>query len=114
MIEFQTIPNPPDEKVLSISYSPAYSAICSVSDIPFSGRLYIEYKPSDKLIEFESFEKGLAEAMKSASFTIEDVARLVFDSLERVLGDIPMCVTIRARTTVHAPVSAQIKNRWEE
>ena len=114
MIEFQTIPNPPEERVLSISYSPAYSTICSVSGIPFNGRLYIEYKPTDKLIEFESFERGLREAMKSASFTIEDVARLVLKSLERVLGDIPMRVTIRARTTVHAPASAQISNRWEE
>ena len=53
----------------------------------------------------EAFVKDLSEI----ECTIEEAARIVFDECSRVLGDIPLRVTVFARTTVHAPTSAEIQ-----
>ena len=100
----QTIPN--KSKVEKIEYHPKYSVICSIGKAPFHGVIDITYYPDETLLEFESFEKWL-KSIADDSMTIEDLARLVFDKLA-VLGDIPLCVIVHARTTVHAPVSATI------
>jgi len=92
-------------KINTISYHPEFSVICSVGLSPFHGTIDIVYKPDEKLLEFESFETWL-RGISNNHMTIEDLARLVFDNLLAVLGDIPLSVTVHARTTVHAPVSA--------
>lgn len=94
--------------VQRVTYSPAYSVICSIGRAPFWGTIDIKYKPGEELLEFESFERWLHELALEET-TVEDLCRLVFDALREALGDIPLAVTVHAMTTVHAPVSAQIK-----
>ncbi len=94
-------------RIDTIRYSPDFSTICSVGKAPFHGTIEISYSPQDNLLEFESFEQWLF-GFANQSMTIEDLCRLVFDTLTEALGDIPLSVTVHARTTVHAPVSANI------
>lgn len=102
----QTIEN--RTKLDLIKYNPEYSVICSVGKLPFHGFMDIEYKPADKLLEFMSFEDWL-KSIGNDEMTIEDLAQLTFNKLTLALGDIPLCVTVHARTTVHAQVSATIQ-----
>jgi len=106
-----TIPN--DSRVKEVQYSPQFSAVCSVGKAPFWGEILIKYKPQDKLLEFESFESWLRENSLTRT-TIEGFCRLVFDVLCEVLGDISLSVTVTARTTVHAPVSAIISQTGDD
>ena len=85
-----------------------YSAICSVGKKPFWGTVLIEYKPQDLLLEFVSVE-DFVKSLGTQSIIIEDVAQLVFYEISRALGDIPLRVSVNARTTVHAPVYVQKK-----
>lgn len=85
-----------------------YSAICSVGRKPFWGTALIEYKPDDMILEFESVDT-FVHSLGERHLIIEDVARLVFDELRRVLGDIALRVTVSARTTVHSPVLVKIE-----
>lgn len=105
----QTIPNNTD--LDSIHYEPEFSAICSIGKAPFHGMIEIDYQPGKVLIEFESFEIWLRTEVAQKHLTIEDLAQLTFDKLVKALGDIPLRVTIHARTTVHAPVKATISNK---
>lgn len=95
-------------KIQKIHYEPGYSVVCSIGKAPFHGTIEIEYYPADLLLEFESFENWL-RSIANNQMTIEDLARLTFDKLSGALGDIPLRVTVHARTTVHAPVSATIE-----
>lgn len=95
-----------------IRYTPQFSAVCSVGNAPFHGVIEIQCKPADKLLEFESFERWLSQ-LALERLTIEDLARLVFDALLHVLGDVVLSVTVHAETTVHAPVSATVVNESE-
>lgn len=108
----KTIPN--ESGVTSVTFEPSFSAICSIGKAPFGGTIKIEYKPGTKLLEFISVEAWIA-TLTAQEVTIEEVTRLTFDAVLRVLGDIPLRVTVFARTTVHAPVSAKIaKGDWDE
>lgn len=102
----ESIPN--RAQVLEVTYTPDFSAVCSVGKAPFHGTLNIVFRPSDRLLEFESFETWL-RSIATRQLTIEDLCRLVFNTLTEALGDIPLCVTVDARTTVHAPARATIK-----
>ena len=99
-----------DARISEIRYCPGFAALCRIGNQPFHGQVEIVYEPSERLLEFESFERWLA-ALGNKEVTIEEVARLSFDELTRALGDIPLCVTVHARTTVHAPVSATIRRK---
>jgi NADPH-dependent 7-cyano-7-deazaguanine reductase QueF len=104
----ETIPNTP--QVQLIRYFPSFSTLCSVGKRPFYGEMEISYVPGKVLLEFVSFDRWLGE-LANQEMTVEDLARLTFDELTRALGDIPLCVTVHARTTVHAPVSATIERK---
>lgn len=108
----ETIPNPAPG-ALAIQYCPPFSAICSVGQAPFHGTLDITCTPGDRLLEFESFERWLREDVARRTLTIEDLCVLVHKRLHEALGDIPLRVTVRGRTTVHAPVSATIVSPGE-
>jgi len=97
---------------MTIRFEPSFSAICFIGRKPFWGTIQIEYKPDDRLLEFVSIEEWLG-ILGDQHVVIEEVARLTFDEVTRVLGDIPLRITVSARTTVHAPASAQISRRWE-
>lgn len=100
---------PNSQRVDYIRFSPAFSVMaCKLGHAPFYGTIEIEYRPTDKLLEFISAEDCIKQ-FGTMMLTIEDVARLAFDEAARALGDIPLRVTVNARTTVHAPVTAQIK-----
>lgn len=105
----KTIPN--NTRVQKITFHPQFSTICSVGNAPFWGIVNLEYKPGGELLEFESFEKYL-ESYALEKYTIESITQSIFDNLVRVLGDIPLRVEIQARTTVHAPASAVISQKW--
>ena len=102
----KTLPN--ESNVTIVEYHPEFSTLCSVGHRPFYGRLDIRYRPDQKLLEFESFDTWLSTLALQA-MTIEDVVRRAFDVLSEALGDIPLRVTVHARTTVHAPASAIIE-----
>lgn len=107
----QTIKN--KSKVQCIHYQPSFSTLCSIGKSPFYGDIKIRYYPRDRLLEFMSFEKWL-QSLAKQEMTIEDLCRLVFDKLREALGDIPLSVSVHARTTAHAPVSATIKSEeWK-
>lgn len=108
----ETIPN--TARVGQIVYTPPFSATCSVGHAPFWGTLEIVYCPGDLLIEFESFEHWLRIEVAPAVLTIEDLCRLVYDTLHEALGDIRLSVTCIAQTTVHAPVRATITSQGED
>jgi len=92
----------------------SFSAMCSVSNTPFYGEIVIEYYPAYRLLEFISFEQWLHEQATTIT-TVEGICRLVFDKLVEVLGEVPIRVTIHARTTVHGPASVRISSeRWYE
>lgn len=102
----KTIPNTPE--ISHIRYCPPFSAVCSIGKAPFHGRVEIVFQSADLLLEYESFEAWL-RSIANSSLTIEDFARLVFDQLTLALGEIPLTVSVRAETTVHAPVCATIE-----
>lgn len=103
----ETIPN--HANVTRVEFYPKFSAICTVGKAPFWGTVHITYEPTagGALLEFESVEKFL-KTLNNQSLVIEEVARVVFDELAGVLGDIPIRVKVSARTTVHAPASAEV------
>jgi NADPH-dependent 7-cyano-7-deazaguanine reductase QueF len=103
--EIETIPNFP--KVQEVTYTPRFSAVCSIGKAPFWGELDITYQPKDKLLEFESFERWL-KGQAGRETTVEGFCRLAFDVLREALGTIPLRVVVRAETTVHAAVSVVI------
>ena len=88
-------------------FEPDFSSICSVGKRPFWGTIKFEYRPQGQLLEFISVEEWIT-TLSSQELVIEDIARLAFEEASRVLGDIPLRITVSARTTVHAPVMAQI------
>lgn len=92
-----------------ITYEPIFSALCAIGKAPFLGDLTIQYLAQDTLLEFHSFERWLEE-YANVETTIEGFVRLAFDGLHKALGDIPLRVEVRARTTVHAPVGAIIES----
>lgn len=97
-----------DKEEMTIEYHPKFSVLCSVGQAPFYGTIDIVYKPDGFLLEFESFEEWLRSIAKN-EFTVESLTILVFKTLISVLGDIQLSVTVNAKTTVHAPISANIK-----
>jgi NADPH-dependent 7-cyano-7-deazaguanine reductase QueF len=107
----EVIPN--DAGKIAILYEPEFSAICSVGDAPFNGRLVIQYVAHDDLLEFESFERWIRENANTRT-TIEGYCKMAFDVLNEVLGDIPLAVSVIATTTVHAPVEARIERLYDE
>lgn len=99
-------------QVSLVSYKPEFSAVCSIGEVSFYGVIVIKYRPLQSLLEFVSVDEWIM-GLAYKKVTIEEVTRLTFDEVTRVLGDIPLCVTVHARTTVHAPVSAQIiRGEW--
>lgn len=102
----QTIPNTP--QVDRVQFTPTFSTICSVGKAPFWGTITIVFHPSDRLLEFESFEVWLHSMAKDEQ-TIEDLCRVVFDALTQVLGFGRLFVEVNASTTVHAPASVTIE-----
>ena len=98
-------------KVDKVIFRPEFSAICSVGKKPFWGNIKITYYPGGEILEFCSVEEYI-KTLANQSVTIEDITRIVFDECLRVLGDIPLRVIVSARTTVHAPASAEISNQW--
>jgi NADPH-dependent 7-cyano-7-deazaguanine reductase QueF len=105
-----TLPN--DARVQIVTFTPWFSTICNVKDVPFYGTLEIVFRPADTLLEFCSFEEWLRSLAKER-MTIEDLCRLVYDRLREALGDIPMRVSVHAHTTAHAPASASISSLKE-
>lgn len=105
MADIETIPN--FAKVQEVTYTPRFSAVCSVGKAPFWGVLDITYRPGASLLEFESFERWLRE-QAGAETTIEGFCRLVFDTLTEALNDVPLRVIVCAETTVHAAAQASI------
>lgn len=104
----QTIPN--DTNLDTVTYTPKFSAICSVGLSPFWGDLEIVYKPKKLLLEFESFEDWLREE-SNKRVTIEGFCQFVFDNLVNVLDCELLTVTVKAYTIVHAPVIVTIKTK---
>lgn len=91
-----------------ITFSPKFSAVCSIGKSPFHGQLTITYRPKGLLVEFESFEQWV-RSWSMDQMTIEQVCELVFDELVEGLSidpnDVPdLHVEVYAETTVHAPV----------
>lgn len=98
-----------------VRYRPSFEAICSISNIPFSGTLEIQIRPRHKLIEFIDFDRRLNEAISEKPILLEDVARIAVDLVKEDLGGgIPVRVTVYAMTTAHAPAEARISSSWEE
>ncbi len=91
-----------------IIYTPKFAVICSIGKSPFHGEIKIEYEPDKLLLEFESFESWLFD-ISNDSMTIEDLCRLVYDVLKKLLGNVQLKVTVNALTTVHAAVTAIIE-----
>ena len=67
-VQILTIPN--DSKVDEVIFTPEFSTVCAVGGAPFNGTIIIDFKPADKLLEFESFEKWL-RTIALDSYTIE-------------------------------------------
>lgn len=111
---FKTIPMefPPT----MINFHPYFKAMCSIGKEPFDANCNIAYCPSDRLIEFESFERWLGEELNiEKEVTIEQSAFIIFDAIRAVLGDIPCQVTVDARTTVHEAVYVHYSNHaWRQ
>ena len=106
----KTIPN--EQGLDLVWFEPEFSSICSVGERPFWGTVRFEYRPGKNLLEFISVEQWLVN-LASRELVIEDVAHLAFEEASRVLGDIPLRITVSARTTVHAPAGAQIsRGEW--
>lgn len=105
-MKIQTLSN--DAKVKCVTYRPKVEAICSVAHDPFRAQFEIEYWPQDVLLEYISFEEWLAEASTSKEMLVEDLARLVFDKLKAVLGDVDLTVKVSATTESHAPITVQV------
>lgn len=105
---FQTIPNP---GVKMITYSPEFSAICSVSNVPFYGIMHIEYYPKENMLEFESFESWLRDDVSKMLTTVEGLTVTVLNSLSKVLQKgTSIKVTIEAKTIVHGAAKASTWN----
>jgi len=103
---FSCLPN--ETTVQFIHYEPEYSTTCTVSHIPFSGTIKIEYRPGSRLLEFESFETWLW-TLAGKEFTIESYCQFIFDNLTDQLGSVPLRVTVNAKTIVHSPAYAVIE-----
>lgn len=105
----QLLSFPDTTSVSFVEYRPSFSVdACSIGKAPFHGEIDIKYYPDGFLLEFEAFDRWLFEVCRSSQ-TVESLCRLIFDKLQAVLGDIPLRVSVHARTTVHSPVSATIE-----
>lgn len=102
---FSTIPN--DSNIRDIEYHPHYSCICSVGKTPFHGTMDIYFRPISHLLEFMSFEEWLL-TLSNKPMTIEELTRLVYNELEKILKPTSLHVTVHAETVVHGRVSAGI------
>ena len=103
---FKVIPNTPN--VYKVEFHPHYSVTCSIGKTPFHGIMDIEIMPKNFLLEFESFEAWLF-TLSSQSMTIEDLTRLVYDTLKSNLEPKRLRVTVHARTVVHGDATAIIE-----
>lgn len=110
MSDFDTIEN--RYAGIIIRYTPQVEVPCAVTGVPFRGRLRIEYAPDKYLLEYCSFERWLRSLSEQPAL-IEELGRLVYDKLREALGDIPLRVTLSARTTVHSPVCVTLVSREE-
>lgn len=99
-----------------VSYGPIVTmAFCAVTFVPFAVELLVEYYPDKRLIEFESFDEWLGKELPTEPHTIESMGLRIFSALLEALGDIPLCVVIDAKTTVHGPASTEVYNdRWNK
>ena len=99
---FDTIPNA--ARVSMVEYTPKYD----------KGVLEISYCPTDKLIEFISFEAWL-KTLEGQAKTVEDFARLVFDEIFAALGgeeDLLLEVVVRqAQEDTHAPATVTVSSQ---
>ena len=90
-----------------VVYQPKYAAISNISGVPFSGNMTITYFPKDNLLDFESFEQWVLE-QACHQFTVESFARLVFDALFDVLGEVTLSVRVLGRTLAHGDVEVSV------
>lgn len=91
-----------------VMYTPTCSVKCPVNASHYDADLIVIYRPDELLLEVESFDAWCAERA-DRSLIVEDFCRLVFGILRERLGQIPLHVTVRARTTAHAPLWASIE-----
>lgn len=107
MTEIKTIPN--DAGKMTILYRVDFVAVCSVSNVPFHGKVKIEYQPNDVLLEFESFDRWLVE-QASMSTTAEGFARFLYNTLKALLKPVFLDLTLSANTPVHGYVEIYVND----
>lgn len=108
MPELIKIPN--EDKITWVEYTPKYAVICLIGRAPFHGKIRVTYCPEEWLLEFKSFEAFL-RSIAMDSFTIESLARFIYEALIDLLGDVILTIGISAKTTVHGRVEVEINNR---
>lgn len=99
MIDTLSLPNNAYRN-LEITYTAKVSCLCSVTKVPFSATVKVVYKPFDKILEFESFDRYLV-ALGSSANTIEDLCMIISESLYAVLDPANLTVETAATTPVH-------------
>lgn len=98
-----TMPN--DTKLSLVQYFPEVTCLCSITKVPFFGKLEIEYVPERKLLEFIAFD-GWLQTLADKEYTIESLCDAIFNQLTDALGYINLSVTLHASTQVHHPAIA--------
>jgi len=80
-----------------------FSAICSITNEPFSGDIMIVIDPNERCLEYCSVDRFVKE-LYSRVMTHEQVAREVFNEVESALGPRMMLfVEVRVTSAVHPP-----------
>jgi NADPH-dependent 7-cyano-7-deazaguanine reductase QueF len=109
---FETLTSEKRLRIDTITYRPAMNMVCPVADDKYRAEITITYIPArggeEKFIEYISFEAWLKELEELFKFTVEKLARVIFDEVASVIVPHDLIVKVHAVSETHSPVVVEI------
>ena len=86
-----------------------FKAVCSLSDMEFSGKIIVEYHPKSLVLEYADLENFINKISKK-KLTAEDMVNFIFKEVEKSISPKYLKVLIDVeKTKAHKPVQV-----WRE
>ena len=95
-----------DNKGTFIEFCTHELTFLGMSGQPYRGTLFLQYTTNNKVLDLLSFKKYI-ESLKMKTIMLEDVAKVVYDSVNTVLECAELCVTVK--TTPRGGISSTIR-----
>ena len=100
-----------DNKGTFIEFCTHELTFLGMSGQPYRGTLYIQYITNNKVLDLLSLKKYI-ESLKMETIILEDIAKVVYDSINSVLECTELCVT--ANTTPRGGISSTIRYGYDK